>query len=740
MEIYATLENLAKQKVRFFPLQPNSKVPMVKKFSINSEANATKALGWLKDGKNIAIATGQVAPNLWLVAIDVDDKLANNGVHRDGFSTLKALHEEGKTLSATWMQTTPAGGRHYLYFSHFPIHQGVDVLGVGVDTRCDGGYIVGPGSAIDGNFYRIVNPLLVLAGDTMEELSSHIAEIPDWIIQDHAKKKSSSKKLKTTKKINVKLATKRAIALIKSKTETGNDECFKTAAQVKDLGVPEEAAKELMVDNWPAAVEPEAIEAVVGHAYAYSKNDEGCESVENMFPDEVPKVALDESKAIVLNPMVQMNKDFFLVAEHSVARVCQETTDEHGHFYLKRLRVDAFKVLLANQFLPGKDGSLKPAGAEWLSAPGRRQYDKVIFDPRSIHNARFYNTWRGFPIPPACHPQHTKSVDLFLNHISENICGNDRKLFTWFISYFAHMFQKPGEKPRTAIVLKGGKGIGKSIIFKILGRLVGPYIGVLSNREQLFGRFNGLHEQKILLVLEEAFWSGSKSTEGDLKVMVTDDQSVTERKGEEAYMSKNYRRIVILGNEDWLVPASADERRYAVFEVGENRRGDQDYFGEMLKGFDKPGGYEALMHFFLNYKIDASINVAPRTKALVEQKKQSLNQFQEWYLERLQDGYIVDVNGSRDWHSRIETGSLQAAFQERHPRAERFTATKIGLELKKVIPEAKRLRVKKHGMLFWVYEFPSLSECRIAWDKRFNAEGLHEWPSQEYEEELEDLF
>jgi hypothetical protein len=43
------------------------------------------------------------------------------------------------------------------------------------------------------------------------------------------------------------------------------------------------------------------------------------------------------------------------------------------------------------------------------------------------------------------------------------LSGKNNGVLEYFLNYFAHMVQKPGEQPGTALVVKGKQGIGKNI-------------------------------------------------------------------------------------------------------------------------------------------------------------------------------------------------------------------------------------------------------------------------------------
>src|SRR5262249_8769870 len=51
---------------------------------------------------------------------------------------------------------------------------------------------------------------------------------------------------------------------------------------------------------------------------------------------------------------------------------------------------------------------------------------------------------------------------------------------------------------------------------------------------------------------------------------------------------------MIAGNEEWIVPASGDERRYAVNEVSDCRRGDKKYFDDLYAEMNN-GGLAAML-------------------------------------------------------------------------------------------------------------------------------------------------
>src|SRR3546814_1971196 len=72
--------------------------------------------------------------------------------------SLDRVQEVYGLLPPTRMVSTPSGGAHF-YFSYPPAWKhttSAGKIGKGIDTRCNGGYVVMPPSRIGGGAYEIV--------------------------------------------------------------------------------------------------------------------------------------------------------------------------------------------------------------------------------------------------------------------------------------------------------------------------------------------------------------------------------------------------------------------------------------------------------------------------------------------------------------------------------------------------------------------------------------------------------
>ncbi|GAB2770114.1 bifunctional DNA primase/polymerase [Streptomyces daliensis] len=123
---------------------------------------------WNRRPYGIGIATGPSG----LAVIDLDVAKENKKDAPDGATTFQALCERaGQSAPATFTVRTPSGGLHLYYAAPVDVrlHNTQRKLGPGIDTRAWGGYVVAPGTAVNGQSYR---PL---------DQDAPVAPLPSWL-------------------------------------------------------------------------------------------------------------------------------------------------------------------------------------------------------------------------------------------------------------------------------------------------------------------------------------------------------------------------------------------------------------------------------------------------------------------------------------------------------------------------------------------------------------------------------
>ena len=639
---------LAAKGFHVFPCEVNGKKPVIMDFPNVATRDAAQIKRWF-DGQhyNIGISTSRFRDSEALVVIDIDNK---NG--KSGDASILSLEMEGLDLPASMEQSTPSGGRHIIYSVGSACKQGVSVLGPGLDIRSRGGYILGPGSVIDGVRYAQIN-----GHDT-------VALAPQWLPNrlGHGRITTPQANM-VLDGIDPNRAERRAIDYLDRLEPAGAGErnhlAYKAAAYLKDLGCDEPLATALMISHFrcnpPAPAED--LEVITRNAFHYGQQPQGSRAPEAVFfPVENP------DKDAPRSPMEEMNREFAFVKVGCF--VLQETTDKDGRFITQHLGMAEFHGWFANKTMTvGK--KTKPLSQWWIEWAGRREHESVVFAPNKHVGPRWYNLWRGFSVEPAgdnSDPAQHPAVKAWIEHVTVNACGGDKKLAHWLISFFAHMIQYPELKPLVALVIKGDKGSGKNALLERVGALLGIHFMVASNRRFLTGNFNSHMENMIFFVLDEAAWAGDKSAEGGLKDLVTGKEHTIERKGKEPYRVDNLTRVAILGNEDWLVPATVDERRFAVFNMSNGRRRDNKFFEDMRVGMEN-GGYAYFLKYLMTYDISGvDLNTAPITKGLMDQKHASLEPEKEWWFECLRANELLGDTFEGPIPNAIPTNRRHKAF------------------------------------------------------------------------------
>jgi hypothetical protein len=275
---------LGKAGYNVFPLIENGKIPAVgawQQRATSDEAEIRKL--WTEHDPvlnvtrvkpyNIGIHTKD------LLVLDVD---AKNG--KKGLQSLAEL-DTFEGVPDTFTVETPTGGLHLYFKPEAPVGNSAGKLGAGLDVRGDGGYVVGPGSTIDGKAY-IVSKLVVTA------------EAPAWLERAAgAPVQRTSSQKQVVELLDTAPALQRAEAYLAEappaiEGQNGDHHTFKVAAKLKDIGVSELAALQLMLEHWNDRCSPpwdhEGLARKVSNAYHYGKKPIGEASAQADF-EAVPQ-------------------------------------------------------------------------------------------------------------------------------------------------------------------------------------------------------------------------------------------------------------------------------------------------------------------------------------------------------------------------------------------------------------------------------------------------------------------
>lgn len=380
-----------------------------------------------------------------------------------------------------------------------------------------------------------------------------------------------------------------------------------------------------------------------------------------------------------------------------------------------------------------KDGNPKytPAGKWWLEHRMRRQYRAVVFRPNEDAGEDEYNIWRGLAVRP-----EPGEWPLLRRLIVEGLAGGDERLADYIIRWSAFAVQNPGHPAEVALAFIGGKGTGKGTFARVMCRIFGQHGRHVAGEKSLTGNFNKHLHGCALLFADEAVAPGDKGAAGLVKAFITEDEIMIEPKGVDSFPAPNRLKVIIASNNTYVVDASDDERRYAVFNVskrfaappGANMDDERMRFWRDLRAEIANGGTEAFLHDLLEMDLGdwhPRYDV-PQTSALNQQRAAGLKGFDRIWFDALASGELPSMPGLRDIGGDqfvLPTSQLEEYCRKVSRRTD-ISKNRIDNLLGPGQPDKDGV-IHTPGMGFEKWRgvgpkgrvIPTLSEARAAWDR-----------------------
>lgn len=385
----------------------------------------------------------------------------------------------------------------------------------------------------------------------------------------------------------------------------------------------------------------------------------------------------------------------------------------------------------ANDRVPVTEKRTEPISATWMRHADRRTFPNgVEFAPGGAPEGTL-NLWRGW----AVESDASASCKLILRHIANVVCRGDPDHTLYVIRWLAHMVQRPQDKPGVVLVLRGPKGAGKDTLGEYLARMIGRrHAPTVANSEHIVGRFNRRLENALLLHVQEGSWAGDRKAEEVLKYLVTSDRVEIERKGIDSINLRSVLRLFISANAEWVVPASHDERRWAVFEVSDARMGDDAYFRALRAEMDG-SGRAALLHYLQTLDLSGfNVRKAPETEGLRNQKLASLRGIHRWWFEVLSSGEVGNDFADRPWDEGWRTVGAEALrdsyvmfVRSRRYDGDALDSRAFGKMLRAMVPDLERKRLGGRHDRARVYALPPLPVGH-AWETESRAFSTSYYP------------
>lgn len=423
----------------------------------------------------------------------------------------------------------------------------------------------------------------------------------------------------------------------------------------------------------------------------------------------------------------EFNKFFLVKYFGGKARVCQHrevTTTHNGtarkEYLFEHQSFGEFKLGYVDEIIQvGETANGQPKfkdkGTAWLHNRQKRKYERVVFKPGLEKTSDdVYNLWRGFAFEPK-----KGDCSIYLKHVRDNVCQGNAANYDWLIRWMAWQVRNPDKPGQSAVVVQGEKGVGKNVFAEGFCELWGKHGMIADNERLVTGNFNAHLRDKCCLVADEAFFAKDPRQVNALKSLITGKMLKIEFKGVDVEDIPNLLRLIIIGNDDHIVHATGDERRFFVLECGTDHQKNGKYFAAINEQL-ADGGYAALLHYLL-YEVDVrgfDVRNPPHTDALVRQMPESLPTSEQAWFECLCSGRLPAHKMRADGSVELSASDFVTWANKKYkkPITENSLGNLLGDDKRAIRkPMGFKTERVKNGPRFKV--IPSLTEARAKWDK-----------------------
>jgi len=282
---------------------------------------------------------------------------------------------------------------------------------------------------------------------------------------------------------------------------------------------------------------------------------------------------------------------------------------------------------------------------QWLQHPDRTRAGKGLTMrdgvPPGITEDGHFNVW--FGLINAIQGDWSK----LMAHMLSVICGGDPIGFEYLLNWIAWAVQNPTQPIGVCLVLQGGQGTGKSVLGRAIRSIFGKHGVYMSNAKHLVGDFNSQLRGAAFVEADEAIYAGDQRQAAKLKSLITEPTIMIEEKGLPPINLDNMLKIFMATNETRAVNIGHDDRRFVVFDVSDERKGDYEYFA-LIYAEIEAGGPAAMLYDLLQRDISCfnPERDRPATEDHATQKRLSLPPLEAWWADRLEEGNLPHPNRS----------------------------------------------------------------------------------------------
>jgi len=213
--------------------------------------------------------------------------------------------------------------------------------------------------------------------------------------------------------------------------------------------------------------------------------------------------------------------------------------------------------------------------------------EQVMYEPGNEKilitkdNNRCVNIWRDDRCAPDRSPHKW-----FIEHLNYLMEPEERE---HFLNWLGYAVQNPGVKIRHAILIIGGFGIGKSIMFHLFRQLFGPSNARAPQNENLSDKYTGWAKHTCFCLINELKQEGNSNFYNAIKPFITEDEIEIREMYRDSYTQRNTMNILAFSNEEVPMRLEKGDRRWYVIK-SEAKQKDKIYYTDFYNNCTNNAG------------------------------------------------------------------------------------------------------------------------------------------------------
>jgi hypothetical protein len=240
--------------------------------------------------------------------------------------------------------------------------------------------------------------------------------------------------------------------------------------------------------------------------------------------------------------------------------------------------------------------------------------------------------------------KEAKIMELFMTLMRAVAGPTGSSTHEYVMDYLAHMVQRPTENPGVALVITGGKGIGKDTFVNfVLTYIVGvAFSHVYTTAKQFWGEHDFFRVGKLAVCWQEPDTKSLRSNAAELRALITAHVINANPKGKDAFVCDNIVRYFFTSNDANPTGLQSDgdvERRFLLLNMTNELKGKhEEFFTPAYEHLMKPIGGYVIGNFLrardISQRIIFRLPQSDHMAHLIEQSLPEVDRFVSWWAKR----------------------------------------------------------------------------------------------------------